>query len=97
MAEQQALAQLRQKLQQHPEIEPKLRQGGEPGLQLDPGLDDMFLLRWLRAESFNVDKALQRLCSHAPWRADYCPLGCIAEVCIDTSTGIFLARLKHAK
>lgn len=43
-------------------------------------LDDTVLERWLRAESFNVDKAEKRLRAHALWRRDNFPEGRVLEV-----------------
>lgn len=50
------------------------------GVGRGPGLDDGTLLRWLRAEKYDVDKAYNRLVKHAQWRADYVPDGRIHEV-----------------
>lgn len=50
------------------------------GVGAGPGLNDSTLLRWLRAEKYDVDKAYNRLVKHAQWRADYVPDGRIHEV-----------------
>lgn len=44
-------------------------------------LDEAVLDRWLRAESFNVDKAEKRLRAHATWREAEYPEGKVLEAC----------------
>jgi hypothetical protein len=53
--------------------------GGEQGLDEKGGLEKL-LLRFLRAEKYNVPKAEKRLREHAAWRKAFFPKGRIQEV-----------------
>eukprot|EP00884_Botryococcus_braunii_P013999 jgi/Botrbrau1/225/Bobra.0022s0204.1 len=60
-------------------IESLLRAGGETGIGPGPGLSDEYLLRYLRAEVFDVNKTFERLQFQSKWRSDYVPTGFISE------------------
>ncbi len=77
-SKQQAIQDLRSKLAPT-DVFKQLLAGQEPGIS-STGLDDLTLTRWLTAEDWNVAKAYQRLCQHAPWRAQNFPAGRILEV-----------------
>ena len=55
-------------------------QGGEAGI--GDSLDDYTLMRWLKAESNDVDKAESRLRKHAIWREENFPEGRVLEVSV---------------
>ena len=55
-------------------------QGGEAGIA--DSLDDYTLMRWLKAESNDVDKAESRLRKHAIWREENFPEGRVLEVSV---------------
>ncbi|KAL3149954.1 hypothetical protein ABBQ38_013315 [Trebouxia sp. C0009 RCD-2024] len=75
----QSLEELRQRISQDENVASQLRTGGEPGMLGTSGVDDQTLLRFLKAEKYNVSKAEQRLRSHAAWRKEYVPRGRIQE------------------
>lgn len=56
-----------------------LYSGGEQGLQDKGGLEAL-LLRFLRAEKYNVPKAEKRLREHAGWRKVFFLNGSISQV-----------------
>ncbi|EIE25944.1 CRAL/TRIO domain-containing protein [Coccomyxa subellipsoidea C-169] len=60
------------------DVEASLRSGGEQGLQDKGGLEAL-LLRFLRAEKYNVPKAEKRLREHAEWRKVFFLNGSISE------------------
>ncbi|CAL8470169.1 g9711 [Coccomyxa elongata] len=60
------------------DVETKLRKGGEQGLQHEGGFEAL-LLRFLRAEKYNISKAEKRLREHATWRESFFPNGKLSE------------------
>ncbi len=71
-----ALAELDARLASAPEVEERLRRGGECGLAPPgAGLGTPTLRRWLIAEKWDVDAAFARLVTHSQWRADYVSRG----------------------
>ncbi|KAK9915876.1 hypothetical protein WJX75_005565 [Coccomyxa subellipsoidea] len=72
-----ALAQLTENIKGS-DVEDNLRSGGEQGLDEKGGLEKL-LLRFLRAEKYNVPKAEKRLREHAAWRKAFFPKGRIRE------------------